>query len=125
LAALVLDFIEQADVLDRDGGLVSESRYQLDLLLSERPHFAARQGKEVTKRSRLPPSPHPKARLSATFEVAARAPPGGSVSSRYRELLVGQWQVRPPSPERAVNFYASPPRVLICDRVIAFWIARN
>src|SRR5262245_27687487 len=31
LAALVLDFVEQPNVLDRDRRLVSESRYQLDL----------------------------------------------------------------------------------------------
>ena len=33
LAALVLDFIEQPHVLDGDRSLVSERRYQLDLLL--------------------------------------------------------------------------------------------
>src|SRR5262249_53906762 len=43
LAALVLDFVEQPHVLDRDRRLVSESRYQLDLLFGERPDLRARQ----------------------------------------------------------------------------------
>ena len=37
LPTLVLDFVEQAHVLDCDGRLVGESRYQLDLLLGEGP----------------------------------------------------------------------------------------
>jgi hypothetical protein len=35
LAVLVLDFVEQADVLDRDCGLVGEGGEQLDLLVGE------------------------------------------------------------------------------------------
>ena len=38
LAALVLDFVEQPHVLDRDHRLVGEGRDQLDLLVGERPH---------------------------------------------------------------------------------------
>ena len=41
LAALVLDFVEQPHVLDRDHRLVGEGRHQLDLLLGERPHGLA------------------------------------------------------------------------------------
>src|SRR6266568_4693128 len=40
LPALVLDFVEQVDVLDRDHGLIGESRRQLDLFVGERPHDA-------------------------------------------------------------------------------------
>src|SRR5262245_53570087 len=43
LAALVLDFVEQPHVLDRDRRLVGKSRYQLDLLFGEWPHLGARQ----------------------------------------------------------------------------------
>ena len=43
LAALVLDFVEQPHVLDRDHRLVGEGRDQLDLLVGERPHLGARQ----------------------------------------------------------------------------------
>ena len=43
LAALVLDFVEQPHVLDRDHRLVGEGRDQLDLLVGERPHVGARQ----------------------------------------------------------------------------------
>ena len=39
LPALVLDFVEQPHVLDRDHRLVGEGRDQLDLLVGERPHF--------------------------------------------------------------------------------------
>ena len=39
LAALVLDFVEQADVLDRDHRLVGEGLHQGDLLLGERLHL--------------------------------------------------------------------------------------
>ena len=41
LAALFLDFVEQAHVLDCDGRLIGESRYQLNLLVAERAHFGA------------------------------------------------------------------------------------
>ena len=41
LAALVLDFVEQPHVLDRDHRLVGEGRDQLDLLVGERPHLGA------------------------------------------------------------------------------------
>ena len=43
LAALVLDFVEQAHVLDRDHRLVGEGGDQLDLLVGERPDLSARQ----------------------------------------------------------------------------------
>src|SRR5262249_48907857 len=43
LAALVLDFVEQPHVFDRDRRLVGKSRYQLDLLFGEWPHLGARQ----------------------------------------------------------------------------------
>ena len=43
LAALVLDFVEQPHVLDRDHRLVGEGGDQLDLLVGERPHLGARQ----------------------------------------------------------------------------------
>ena len=36
LAALVLDFVEQANILDRNGGLVGEGLDQRDLLVGER-----------------------------------------------------------------------------------------
>src|SRR5215472_2866248 len=41
LAALVLDFVEQPHVLDRDRSLVGEGRDQLDLLVSESSHTCA------------------------------------------------------------------------------------
>ena len=37
LAALVLDFVEQADILDGNPGLVGEGLRKLDLLFGERP----------------------------------------------------------------------------------------
>src|SRR6516225_5217646 len=40
LTALVLDFVEQADVLDRDHGLVSKGGCERDLIGCERPHSA-------------------------------------------------------------------------------------
>jgi hypothetical protein len=43
LATLVLDFVEQPHVLDRDRRLVREGRDQLDLLVGERLNGAARQ----------------------------------------------------------------------------------
>ena len=43
LPALVLDFVEQPHVLDRDHRLVGEGLDQLDLLIGERPHFRTRQ----------------------------------------------------------------------------------
>src|SRR5262249_25773000 len=43
LPVLVLDFVEQPHVLDRDRRLVSESRYQVDLLVGERTHLGTRQ----------------------------------------------------------------------------------
>jgi hypothetical protein len=39
LPALVLDFIEQAHILDGDHGLVGKGRQQLNLLLVEGPHL--------------------------------------------------------------------------------------
>ena len=47
LAALVLDFVEQPHVLDRDHGLVGEGLDQLDLLLGEHPHVLAGQGEDA------------------------------------------------------------------------------
>ena len=41
LAALVLDLVQQARVLDRDDRLVCEARDQFDLLVGEGPHFLA------------------------------------------------------------------------------------
>ena len=49
LAALVLDFVEQPHVLDRDRRLVGEGRDQLDLLVGERPHLGARQGQNADR----------------------------------------------------------------------------
>src|ERR1700730_15329938 len=49
LAALVLDFVEQPHVLDRNRRLVSEGRHQLDLLLGERPYFRTRQGQNTDR----------------------------------------------------------------------------
>ena len=43
LAALVLDFVEQAHVLDGDHRLVGEGGDQLDLLVGEGPHGPAYQ----------------------------------------------------------------------------------
>ena len=43
LAALVLDFVKQPHVLDRDCGLVRESLDKGDLLFGERTHGGARQ----------------------------------------------------------------------------------
>ena len=47
LAALVLDFLEQPHVLDRDRRLVGEGRNQLDLLVGEWPHLQPRQGQDA------------------------------------------------------------------------------
>ena len=44
LSALLLDFVEQADILNGDCGLVGECRDQLDLPVGEWPHFRAGQG---------------------------------------------------------------------------------
>ena len=52
LAALVLDLVEQAHVLDRDHRLVGEGRDQLDLLLGESARLAADRRSEP--RSALP-----------------------------------------------------------------------
>jgi hypothetical protein len=49
LFALVLDFVKQPHVLDRDRRLVGESRYQLDLLLAERPHLGTRQCQNASR----------------------------------------------------------------------------
>src|SRR6516164_855995 len=43
LSALVLDFVEQAHVLDGDRSLVGKGRNQLDLTVSEWPHLPTRQ----------------------------------------------------------------------------------
>ncbi len=43
LGALLLDFLEEPHVLDRDRGLVGEGVGERDLLLAERPHFGAPQ----------------------------------------------------------------------------------
>src|SRR5207245_9169546 len=47
LAALVLDFFEKTDILDRDRSLVSKCLDYLDLLLSERPYFGAGQSQNA------------------------------------------------------------------------------
>ena len=49
LAALVLDFVEQPDVLDGDCCLVGKGRNQLDLLVGERLYFRARQGQHTDR----------------------------------------------------------------------------
>jgi hypothetical protein len=41
LAAFVLDFVEQPDVLDGDDGLPCETRHKFDLLVGERTDFLA------------------------------------------------------------------------------------
>ena len=41
LAAFFLDFVEQADVLDRDRGLVGKCLEQRDVLVFERTHLGA------------------------------------------------------------------------------------
>src|SRR6516225_4324459 len=47
LAALVLDFIEQAYVLDRNRGLVGKSFDQLDLLVGEWAYVGAAEGQHA------------------------------------------------------------------------------
>src|SRR5262249_48120349 len=47
LAALVLDFVEEPHVLNRDCGLVGERRDQLDLLVREWLYFRTRQGQNA------------------------------------------------------------------------------
>jgi len=49
LAALVLDFVEQPHVLDRDHRLVGEGFDQFDLLVSKRPHDSAVQVKHADR----------------------------------------------------------------------------
>ncbi len=49
LAALVLDFIEQPHVLDRDRRLVSKRTDQFDLLFGERSHLGARQSQNADR----------------------------------------------------------------------------
>jgi hypothetical protein len=53
LPVLVLDFVEQSYVLDRDSGLVRESIDQLDLLVGKRLHRRSRHI-EYTDRDALP-----------------------------------------------------------------------
>ena len=47
LAALLLDFLEQPHVLDRDRRLIGEGRYQFDLLVGKRPYLGPRQGQHA------------------------------------------------------------------------------
>ena len=54
LAALVLDLVEQAHVLDRDHRLVGEGLQQRDLLVGERPHFRA--GNRIAADTPCPPA---------------------------------------------------------------------
>ena len=49
LAVLVLDFVEQPHVLDRDRRLVGKRGDQLDLLLGERPHLVAGQSQNADR----------------------------------------------------------------------------
>src|SRR5262249_31875280 len=51
LPALVLDFVEQADVINSDDGLVSEGLHQFYLLVGEWTHLAACQNKHADQRS--------------------------------------------------------------------------
>ena len=51
LPALVMDFVEQPHVLDRDHRLVGEGGDQLDLLVGERFHRASRQCNDADRRS--------------------------------------------------------------------------
>jgi hypothetical protein len=43
LPVLILDFVEQPHVLDRDSRLVREGLDQLDLLITKWPHLGTRQ----------------------------------------------------------------------------------
>ena len=47
LPALVLDFVEQPHILDRNRSLVGKCRDQLDLLVGERLYFRARQAQKA------------------------------------------------------------------------------
>ena len=47
LPALVLDFVEEAYILNRDSGLVGKCRDQLDLLVGEWLYFRARQTQDT------------------------------------------------------------------------------
>jgi hypothetical protein len=49
LTALVLDFVEQPNILDRNRSLVAKGRGQLDLLVAERPHLGTCQGKNTDR----------------------------------------------------------------------------
>src|SRR6516164_6819926 len=51
LAALVLDFVEQPDVLNCDSSLVGKSHHQLDLLVGEWPHRVSCQSDNAYWRS--------------------------------------------------------------------------
>src|SRR6516162_1990469 len=51
LPAFFLNFLEQADVLDGDHGLVGKRRHQFDLLLGERPHLASHQCDDAGRRT--------------------------------------------------------------------------
>src|SRR5262249_22133896 len=51
LAALVLDFIEQTHVLDRDSGLVGKGHHQLNLPVCECPHRVSCQSDNAYWRS--------------------------------------------------------------------------
>src|SRR6516225_5556232 len=49
LSALVLDFVEEPYVLDRNRSLVGKGCDQLDLLFGERPHLGTAQGKSTDR----------------------------------------------------------------------------
>ncbi len=49
LAALVLDFVEQPDILDGDASLVGECRHQLDLPVGEGPHLISQQSDHANR----------------------------------------------------------------------------
>jgi hypothetical protein len=51
LAALVLNLVEQAHVLDRDSGLVGKGHYQPNLPVGERPHRVSCQSDNAYWRS--------------------------------------------------------------------------
>src|SRR5215469_9315154 len=80
LATLVLDFVEQPHVLDRDRRLVREGRDQLDLLVGERLNGAARQDQHAG-RSALAQHRH--------AEDCAHVGEPGSCSHPYLRICFG------------------------------------
>ena len=76
LTALVLDFVEQPHVLDRDCGLVGEGLNQLDLLVGEGAHLGAGQGEHADRHA-----------LAQHRYTEGRANPGSSQVKRI--ILIG------------------------------------